>query len=179
VGGTNQFAAYQNEMPMDAFLPGFCAALYPCDACTAVDFLKLPNALFHEGSMRVNHAHAENRVIIETLQSPYVDLDRLRHEARVVEQVAKKDNWTSIYLETEFFSPEDQHMGVAKCEFWVEQTQRGPKIAMIEIISSMLQPDMIRDKLFAGAARVMMRPLISRGILLIRALVKASEQMRA
>ena len=90
MGGTNQFAAYQNETPMDAFLPGFCAALYPCSACTAVDFLKLPNALFYEGSMPVNHAHAENRVIIETLQSSYVDLDRLRHEARVLSKSLRK-----------------------------------------------------------------------------------------
>ena len=90
--------------------------------------------------------------MIETLQGYYVDLDPFRYEARVVNQVAKKGDGTSIYLEADFINSEDEHVGVAKCEFWFEQTPRGTKITMVEILASMPQPVVIRDKLFAGAA---------------------------
>ena len=43
---------------MDAVMRGFCAALYSGAACTAADVLKLPNANFSEGAMRVNQSHA-------------------------------------------------------------------------------------------------------------------------
>jgi hypothetical protein len=51
----------------------------------------------------------------------------------------------------QIFSHEDKHIGVVKCEFWVEKSPRRSKIAMIELLYSMLQPDLIRDKLFVSA----------------------------
>jgi hypothetical protein len=41
-------------------------------------------------------------------------------------------------------------LGKAKCEFWVEQTTMGPKIAMLEIVASLLPTDVIEDQLFGA-----------------------------
>ena len=135
---------------MDAFMRGFCAALYSGDACTAADFLKLPNAMFHNGAMRVNNSHAETRNMIETFQAAYAKLGPFRHDAQVFHQAAETDTRTAVSLETDFFAPDDTALGKAKCEFWVEQTTLGPKIAMLEIVASLLPTDVIEDKLFGA-----------------------------
>lgn len=121
-----------------------------CDACTAADFLKLPNAMFHNGAMRVNNSHAETRNMIETLQAAYAKLGPFRHNAQVFHQAAETDTRTAVSLETDFFAPDDTALGKAKCEFWVEQTTLGPKIAMLEIVASLLPTDVIEDKLFGA-----------------------------
>ncbi len=131
---------------MGAFVRVFCAALYSGDACTAADFLKLPNAMFHNGAMRVNNSHAETRNMIETLQAAYAKLGPFRHDAQIFHQAAETDTRTAVSLETDFFAPDGTVLGKANCEFWVEQTTLGPKIAMVEIIASLLPTDVIDNQ---------------------------------
>ena len=137
---------------MDTFMRSFCSALYSGDACTAADFLKLPNAMFHNGVVRVNNTHAETRNMIETFQAAYAELEPFHHKAQIFHQAAETDTRTAVSLETDFFALDNTVLGKAKCVFWVEQTQQGPKIAILEVIASLLSADVIENQLIGTHA---------------------------
>ena len=163
---------------MDAFMRGFCAALYFGDACMAADFLKLPNAMFHNGAMRVNNSHAETRNMIEAFQAAYAKLGPFCHDVQVFHQAAETDTRTAVSLETDFFAPDDTALGKAKCDFGSSKQRWGRKLRCLRS-SPHCYPRMsskISSLVRTGSQGK--QPLISKGILLIRALVKASEQMR-
>ena len=84
--------------------------------------------------------------MIETLQAAYAKLGPFRHDAQIFHQAAETDTRTAVSLETDFFAPDDTHFGKAKCEFCVEQTTVGPKIAMVEIVASLLPTDVIDNQ---------------------------------